>query len=126
MQYANVLSRIEDFSKLEYVEDFTLNAGDIEILENAFSSLQKVDMFRLTYFEEDKEFDLKWVSGIDEFQNFNIAGSFEKQEICQYVYPIRNNSSNKFSVTPSQELIDSLGLTIFESLGPLSIEQLCE
>ncbi|MFT4535543.1 MAG: hypothetical protein ACI9P5_002912 [Saprospiraceae bacterium] len=125
MQYPTVLNKIEDFSKLRSVGDFRLDLGKINILKNAFSSLRNVDIFYLTYFEEEK-FDLEWVSGIEDFKDFGLAGSFEKQEICQYIFPIRNNASNEFYVSPSLELKDSLGLNIYDSLDPLAVEKLCE
>lgn len=123
MQY-DELRVIEDFSKLEEVINFNLFNSDIEILPNAFTSLRHIEEFQFFCFNNDADIDISWLKEIESCKHFDLHGPFEKNDICEYIYPIRNNVSGFFQVSPSEALLESIGKT--RALDLAEVTALCE
>jgi len=68
-----------------------------------------MDDFRFSCQRIDSDINISWIRNIEECRFFSLGGPFDKADICNYVYPIRNNVTEFFKVTPSDALLDSLG-----------------
>ena len=123
MQFDN-LNTIEDFSSLEEITTFRLSNYEINIFPNAFMSLKHVDKFNFSCLNQEADINISWLKDIETSRSFSLHGPFDKDDVCDYIYPMRNSVTEFFQVGPSQTLLDSLGWG-----GVLNVEevaQLCE